>query len=499
MPPRLFAAGIGTETNVFSPIPTGIDDYQVAGPNDPPELRDTITFGSSFRRYAEVTQGHGYDLVQGSYAYALPAGLTSFSAYVDLRSRLLDELEAAQPLAGVLLTLHGAMAADGVADCETDLLRGIRERVGSTVPVGALLDCHCDLPDELLELADVLITFKEYPHTDTDERARELAELIVACADGTIRPTMASFDCRMVGAYPTTRQPMRRFVDERLVASEDLPGVLSVSLAHGFPFSDVPRLGANMLVVTDGDPEHAATLAEQLGREFSALREEVTLAPLTLNEGLDRALSAPATGKPVVLADMSDNAGGGAPGDSTFVLRALLERGVENVGLAPICDPIAVQLALSAGVGATLTLRLGGKMGPTSGDPLDLTVHVKGLVRDLVQRWPQAEGHADVHCGDSALLSCAGIDITVISIRHQAFGTELFTAFGVDPTGYRIVVVKSINHFNAAYGPIASEVVYTSPPGALTFDPREVPYTHARTSERYPWVTDPWIERELTA
>lgn len=489
---RLFTAGIGTETNVFSPIPTGLGDYEIATADDPPEVRDALTFGSSFRAYAEVAGRHGYELRQGTYAYALPAGLTSRGAYHTLRDRLLDELQAALPLDGVLLTLHGAMAAAGVTDCETDLLQGVRERVGDQVAVGALLDCHCDLPDELLDLADVLIAFKEFPHTDTDERAREVAELVIACAEGRVRPVMASFDCRMVGAYPTTQHVMRNFVDQRLTASERLPGVLSVSLAHGFPFSDVPGLGANMLVVTDGSEKQASELAQRLGREFAALREQVTLAPMAMQEGLDHALALPATGKPVIVADMSDNPGGGAPGDSTFVLRELLARNVENTGLAPICDPIAVRLAFSAGTDSSLTLRLGGKMGPASGDPLDLTVRVKCLVRDLVQLWPQGNGHADVPCGDSALLQCNGIDIAVISNRHQAFGTELFTAFGVDPADYRLIVLKSINHFTAAYGPLASEIVYTSPPGALTFDPRKVAYTHAITNNRYPWVQDPW-------
>jgi microcystin degradation protein MlrC len=489
---RLFAGGIGTETNVFSPIPTGIDDYTVVTGEAPAELRDTVTFGTSFRAYAEIASRHGYDLVLGSYAYALPAGLTTRSAYTTLRDQLLDALGAALPLAGVVLTLHGAMAAEGTADCETDLLEGIRARIGERVPIGALLDCHCDLPDRLLELADVLITFKEYPHTDTDERAREVAELVIACAEGRVRPAMASFDCRMVGAYPTTKEPMRGFVVSRLSGSEQLDGVLSVSLAHGFPFSDVPRLGANMLVVTDGDAGRAAELAEELGREFSALRELVTLAPLSLAAGLDHALELPQEGKPVVVADLSDNPGGGAPGDSTFVLRELLRRGVTNAGLAPIWDPIVVQLAFSGGLDASLRVRLGGKMGPSSGDPLDVTVRVKGLVRDLVQRWPQADGYADVPCGDSALLDCDGIEVTVISNRHQAFGTELFTAFGVDPGAYRLIVVKSINHFTAAYAPLAAEIVYTSPPGALTFDPREVSYERALTASRYPWVADPW-------
>ena len=304
---------------------------------------------------------------------------------------------------------------------------------------------------------------------------------------------MATFDCRMVGAYPTTSQPMRDFVDHRLTGSEDLPKILSVSLAHGFPFADVPGLGARMLVVADGDEQAATELAETLGREFAAMRKEVTLFPLDLEEALDYALGLPETSKPVVMADASDNAGGGAPGDATFVLRALLERGVTNAALAPMCDPAAVRLAFAAEEGSELSLRLGGKLGPASGDPLDLTVTVKGLVRDLVQRWPQGEaGVADVPCGDSALLECDGVDIVVISNRHQAFGTELFTAFGVDPSTYRFICVKSINHFNAAYGPIASEIVYSSPPGALVMDPRKVPYERADVAGRYPWVDDPW-------
>ena len=489
---RLFAGGIGTETNVFSPIPTGYDDYDIAEAGDG-EHRDRIVFGRSFRRYAEVAEERGCELVQGMYAFALPAGLTSRPAWVRLRDRLLGELEAALPVDGVLLMLHGAMAAKGVADCESDLVSAIRGAAGDKATIGALLDCHCDVPASLLEVADVVITFKEYPHTDTEQRAEELARIVIDAAEQKVRPVMATFDCRMVGAYPTTSQPMRDFVDQRLTGSESLPAILSVSLAHGFPFSDVPALGANMLVVADGDEARAAELAETLGREFSALRTEVTLFPLTMEDGLDRALALPATGKPVVLADMSDNAGGGAPGDSTFVLRALLERGVTDAGLAPIWDPTAVRLAFAAEEGAELTLRLGGKMGPASGDPLDLTVTVKGLVRDLVQRWPQGEdGFADIPCGDSALLDCGGVDVTVISNRHQAFGLELFTAFGVDPGRYRLVCVKSINHFNAAYGPIASEIVYTSPPGALVFDPRQVSYAHADTARRYPWVEDPW-------
>ena len=211
-----------------------------------------------------------------------------------------------------------------------------------------------------------------------------------------------------------------------------------------------------------------------------------------MDEGLDLALSLPETGKPVVVADMSDNAGGGAPGDSTFVLRGLLARGVTNAGLAPICDPVAVRLAFAAEEGSPLTLRLGGKMGPASGDPLDLTVRSRASCATW-SALASGDGYADVPCGDSALLECDGIDVVVISAHQQAFGIELFAAVGVDPSDYRLLVVKSINHFNAAFGPLASQIVYTSPPGTLVFDPRQVDYKNVDTSNRYPWASDPWV------
>src|SRR5262249_30654358 len=152
---------------------------------------------------------------------------------------LLQEVADAVPLDCVLLNLHGAMVADGYEDCETDLVSRIRDLVGERARIGVLLDLHCDLPDELLELADVVITYKEYPHVDIAERALEVASLTIRAAAGEIDPTIASFDCRMMGMYPTPIEPMRSFV-KTLKETERRPGVLSVSLGHGFPWGDAP-------------------------------------------------------------------------------------------------------------------------------------------------------------------------------------------------------------------------------------------------------------------
>ena len=487
---RLFAGGLATETNSFSPIPTGYSDFRTAAGTDPADVRDSIFFGRSFRSYAAVAAARSADLVLGSYSFAIPAGPPPRSVYERLGDRLLDELEAVLPVDGVLFTLHGAMVCEGVDDCESDLVGRARALVGDGVPIGVLLDLHCDLPPQLLDAADAVVVVKEYPHVDVGQCAGRLAEIVLDAAAGRIAPTMAVFDCRTVGLYPTVREPMRSFVDGVLHGAEREEGILSVSLGHGFPYLDAVRPGAHALVVADGDAGRAAETVERVGRAFYAIRSEAALSPLPLGEGLDRALSSVGAGGPVVLADIADNAGGGAPSDSTFVLRELLERGVRDVGVAPLWDPVAVRLAFAAEVGGALRLRLGGKMGPDSGDPLDLTVTVKGLVRDLFQRWPQLDEFAEMPLGDAACLQVGGIDVTVVSLRDQAFGLELFTAFGVDPREKRLLVVKSANHFRAAFDAIAREVVYVDAGGALPSDPRAIPYTRF-DRQAFPWLDDP--------
>jgi microcystin degradation protein MlrC len=487
--PRVFAGGLTTETNSFSPLPTGYDDFRKVPPSAPQEDRDTIFFGRSFRSYATVAERHGLDLRIGSYAFAIPAGPPTRAVYQRLRDTLLSEVRAELPLNGVLLTLHGAMVCDGVPDCESDIVLRIRELVGEHARIGVLLDLHCDLPPDLVEAADAVVVVREYPHVDAEPRAAQLAEVVAGAIAEGINPVMSCFDCRVVGLFPTVREPMRTFVDDVLIASEGERGVLAASLGHGFPYLDAPGASACALVVSDGNVLLAERLAEHIGRCFYEIRHEARLVPVPLEAALRRALAG-GIGGPVVLADTADNAGGGAPSDSTFVLSELIRRGVRGAAIAPLWDPHAVQLAFAAELGSTLELRLGGKVSRASGEPVDVTARVKGLCRDLVQRWPQADGFAEMPVGDAAMLDVGGIDVVVVSRRDQAFGLELFTAFGVDPSTKQVLVLKSANHFRAAYDPIASEVLYVDAGGALPADPRDNPFTRFNR-QAFPWIDDP--------
>jgi len=281
---------------------------------------------------------------------------------------------------------------------------------------------------------------------------------------------MALYDCRQIGSYPTTLPLMRGFVD-RMMAMEGKGGVLSISIGHCFPYADVPELTGRILVVADGDKKLADKLATEIGEEFVGMRGRTAPHYHDIDGGITAALAANA--HPVVMADPADNAGGGAPSDNTSILRRLIERDVQEAALGPIWDPIAVRLCFDAGVGASFPLRFGGKIGPASGAPVDATVTVTGLKRDC---W-QSFGPTQSPLGDCAAIKTGGVEIVLISNRTQALGLELFRNVGIEPTERKVVVVKSTNHFMAAFGPIAKQVLYLDSDGPIPRDYRRIPYT----------------------
>lgn len=488
---HVFACGLMTETNTFAPFPTGLADYIVRRPSDPIVNRDGSDYGNAIDVWYHECQKRGWAFSMGLFAFAQPAGLTPRPAYEALRDEMLADLHAAMPVDIVLLSLHGSMIADGYDDCETDIVDRIRHIVGPNVLIGAEFDLHSDLTDQLMAQADAIILYKEYPHTDIADRAIELFTLMADAHAGKVKPTMACFDCRMLGMYFTSQPPMRRFVDE-MIAREGHDGVLSLSLFHTFPWADVPSSSVKLLAITDNDPALAQQVAEAFGRKFFNLRYDLLFESLPMNEALDKALANPVG--PVVIADQSDNAGGGAPSDSTFVLRELLRRGVEQTAVALMWDPIVVQIATAAGEGATLQLRLGGKMGPMSGDPLDLSVTVTKIIPHMVQTWPQTNNPPLlIPIGDSVALHCQGIDIVVNSQRSQVFGPTVFTHAGIDPTQKRLLIVKSTQHFYAGFAPIASEIIYMSAPGAIMPRFAEIPFKRV-DKHKFPWLDNPFAD-----
>jgi len=483
---RVFSATLATETNTFAPMPTGLSSFKERGYYKAGQHPDHMSFFAGPLWAARLRgRPQGWTLLEGVVAAAQPSGITTRAAYETLRDELLADLKAALPLDMVLLGLHGAMVADGYDDCEGDLLQRVRAIVGPKVVVGAELDPHNHLSDAMVQNADLLVAFKEYPHTDILERALELVDLCQAKAEGRLQPVASVADTGGLVVMHTSRQPARGFVD-RIQALEGQDGILSISVSHGFPWGDVPDMGTKVLVYSDArvDPGGArgAALAQRLADELSALRNVLDVPMPGIDQALDQALAF--DGGPVLLADGADNPGGGAPGDSTFILQRLLERGIGNACIGPLWDPVAARIAFDAGVGASLQLRIGGKIGPLSGMPLDLRVIVKALRPELMMT---GLSNTPTAMGDSALVECNGVEILLCSLRNQAMGSDLFTNIGVDLSAKKLIVVKSSQHFYASFSKVAKKVIYVAAPGAVTVDLKTLPYKKIR---RPKWPID---------
>ncbi|MBM3644372.1 MAG: M81 family metallopeptidase [Alphaproteobacteria bacterium] len=485
MSKRVFIAALGTETNQFVPFPTDLAAFAEYGIWRGDATRHPPTsFTGPLHVWRREAEARGWTVIEGLATFASPSGTTVRAVYEGFREEILAGIRAAMPLDAVLLNVHGAMVADGYDDCEGDLLSHVRAIVGPTVAVGAEFDLHCHLTQLMLDSADVLVGYKEYPHTDPMERAAELFAIVADTVMGKVRPVMVRHDCRMIAQYRTSVPPIDEFV-RRMKSFEGRDGILSVSLSHGFAFADVEDVGTRTLVVADGDRTKAEALARQLGRELWDNRERYATRYLTVEQAME------AAGRhnqgTLVLADRADNPGSGAPGDSTFLLQALIQRRLGPTLFGVMWDPQALKVAQAAGEGATLTMRLGGKAGAVSGMPVDLEVTVHRLARDVRQPY----GPVMAPLGDMALLKSEHVDIAINGLRTQTFHADAFRAVGAEPTDYRTVVVKSAQHFYNGFAGLAREVLYVASPGAADPDVTRLPYRKRRTPF-WPKVADPW-------
>ncbi len=472
---KVFVAGLSTETNMFAPFPTDLSDFE----------REEGKKGKISSLFSQPAEQRGWNVHIGLIASAPPGGITTRSTYETLKAEILADLKSALPVDMVVLVLHGAMMAQGYEDCEGDLLQSVRNIVGKDVPIGAGLDPHANLSETMVNAADILVFYKEWPHIDVEDTFKTAFNLTADCAEDKIKPHMEVWDCRMIDVYHTLEEPVKGLVDD-MKTSEGKNGVLSVSLIHGFPWVDVPDMGTKVLVITDNQPEKAAELAEQFGRRLFAMRSKTgARQTLQIEEGLQA--MARSQELAVIVADIADMPGGGAPGDSTFFLKGLLDYGVDNSIIAGLWDPGAVSIALKSDVGDKLKMRIGGKTGPMSGDPLDLEVEVRFVSED----WKMTESSDEERSyGAIAVVRVKGIDILLTKKRFPVYDYRLLEELNLDPRNKRVIVVKSMNNFYAGFAPIMGSVLYVWSPG-LVIPPAEMKFKRIKRP-KWPFDENPF-------
>jgi microcystin degradation protein MlrC len=472
---RVAVGGIYHESNTFCSQPMTLERFAESQLHYGAEVlqywRGTCSEMSGF---LEGAVQYGFEIVPTLMAWGMPSGAVTAETFEALSRDLIDRLRSASPLDGVLLSLHGAMVSDKYLDADGEILRRVRECIGPDTPLIVTVDFHANLTEEMVRWPNALIGYDTYPHVDQVERGKEAATLMNRMLCEGLRPEMALAYRPMLPhilCQATERPPMEQIIAAAHEA-EHMPQVLSVTVTAGFPYTDVPRAGFSVLAVAE-TREAARTAAESVARlawdrraEFACKvpkAAEAVCAAIAQRDGL------------TVLVDVGDNVGGGTPGDGTVLLDELLKQSAQGA-LVLLCDPEAVAICVSTGVGQKATLRVGGKCDQHHGPPVEITGMVRTLHNGIYRNiGPMRDGVLEDQ-GRTAVVDVGGVLIVLTERRMPMWNLEQLRTLGIEPTRLRIVVVKAAIAYRAAYAPIATKIIEVDTPGLTAADVREFPY-----------------------
>ena len=472
MPHRVLFGGIWHETNSFLPIPTDLDAFKrfqfVAGQDLLTAYRGTNTEIGGF---TDGAPGHGFELIPTLFAGAVPSGLVTRAA-LDFVVDAICARAAARDFDAVYLALHGAMVADGLPEADAHVVQRVRATIGPETLLVATFDLHANLTQPIVDAADVLIGYDTLPHLDMAERGDEAARIIARLLRTGERPGKAFRKLPLLTVpqmQATDEQPMRGIMQE-CFELESKPGILVASVVPGFPYTDVPHLGAS--VVAYGEAANAA--ADWLASELWAQRENFRPTLVSPWEAVARAIATPRG--PFILSEPADNVGGGAPGDSTFILRALLDAKAKGASVV-LWDPQAAAIAAQAGLGARCRLTVGGKTHPLHGTPIEIegTVGFTGHVR--YRRDASYMTGQPVDLGLVARIDAGGVKVLLTSERAMPMDKMHLRSAGIEPTAERMISVKCASAWRGAFGDIAAAQCYVDTPGICSSNVERMPYT----------------------
>ena len=481
---RVLLAGMKHETNTFATGKTGMSEYRdrvlLMGDEVLDYFNGTKTeYGGMMAAAAKA----GFCLVPVIAADAQPGPKVSREVFEFVTGKIIDKLTSEQ-IDGILLVLHGAMVLEDSFDGEGELLKTIRQ-YAKDIPVIATLDMHCNLTAAMVENATAFFAYDTYPHIDLFERGFEAGSVMARIFRGELKPVMSYKKLPLISSsLPTTSEPMQSLMNKvfELESNED---VVAVSFLQGFRLADIPDMCVSLLAVTNDNKALGETIVANLANDVWAKRALFQRQPTPLEKAVREAIVAP--NGPIILADISDNPGSGGPCDGTQLLAELIKQGAKNVAFVLIKDPESVERAVDAGVGNKVNLLLGGKTEDRSmhGDPLA----VEGIVRTITDgrfynKGPMNQGML-IDVGRLVVVEVDGIEILISERKHQPYDPEIMRRVGICPEDKKIIVVKSLAHFRAAYSAFAKGIIEVDLPGVAAINPRMIPYKNV-TRPIYP-------------
>ena len=496
MPPRFIIALIKHETNSFSPIPTPLEKFgHGQGPSFGRAARDAFEGSATpMAAFIDIAIREGAAIITPVAAESWPSAACSretFEALVRPLEAALREAKRSGGCDAIFLDLHGAMVVEDNPDAEGEILMRLR-RIDATVPIAVTFDYHTNLSPETVECATVITGYKTYPHVDMYEAGRLAGEILISAMKGKVKPVMHW------GWLPIVPSIMRHAPEDGpsgaiialARAAENRGDVLAATLLPAFAHADTPYTGISVVVVGDamkpGGDRNAARLCEQMLGLARAGKAGFAYQRTPLAESVTRArmLGNDRPPGPVLLIDHCDNCGSGGTQDVMMVVEEILKQGLEDVAIAPIRDPEAVDKMIAAGLGNNVTLSLGGKTDMPSiqrnGKPLVVSGKVRAITDgEIVFRGPMYTGLKS-HLGKTAVLDTGRAQIVVTSLHHEPFDLVIFRHCGIEPSRKRFIMLKSRIHYRAGFQPIASHIVECHGEGVTNADLSVYRYRHTR-------------------
>ncbi|MBI4530167.1 MAG: M81 family metallopeptidase [Candidatus Latescibacteria bacterium] len=479
--PRIAIGGISHESNTFAAFPTDLEQFQQSGIHRGEEIISAVlTTNTQAAGFVDAGRELRFELVPTLLAGATPGGTVTREAFESLLREMIDRIKTAGRLDGVLLSLHGAMVAEGYDDADGHILKSVREAVGPDVPISVSFDLHANMTPLRLENATIIVGYDTYPHVDCFDRGKEAAMLLHRMLQKEVHPVMA------IGQPPLIPVPLAQFplhppmktVMERTFEIERDPRILAVFVSPGFAYADVEHAGFSVVVNAERDRGYAQEKANEIANVAWELREGFRVRRPSPEEAVAEAIASPEW--PVVLADVGDNVGGGSAGDGTAILSELMRHEARDAVIM-IADPEAVGRAVEAGVGSTVTMDVGGKTDRLHGDPVTVTGRVR-LLSDggYRHRGPAHGGAGGGSMGRTAVLVCEGVQIILTERRTPPFSIQPLYSVGIDPAEQRILVVKAALAHRAAYDPITRRTIEVDTPGITGIDLSRFTFTKVR-------------------
>lgn len=468
--------GIGLESNTFCPQKTTLKHFRLA--IDDEIISENKGTKSFYGGVIDAADEMGVKLVPTLTANASPYGLVDEETFNYLAGQLIERLDNAGKIDGVVLILHGGMVAENALDPEGEILSKVREIMGAKTPIACTLDMHCNISKRMVDNADAFFVNNENPHLDSYDRAVEATKILYRIAKEELDPVMA---LRKPGMLPPTllmnpphSGPLVELFN-KVFEMEENPRVINVNIGAGFPWCDVPDAGMSVLTVVDKDRELAETLADDLSQRLWKVRHDFIPSLMKVDEAVEKAMHADKG--PVILVDVADNPGDGTTEDSNGILKALIRHGAEDVGFALIHDAEAVEKCIFTGVGNKVTLDLGCK-ARLFGEPVTLNGTVKTLSNGVFYPQGALFGGYKASIGRVAVVETKGIEILISERTYPPNDPEVFRRHGIEPSRMKILVVKTFRmHMEPNYRSFAKEIIEVDAPGQASPDMKRFTWT----------------------